>query len=143
MFLYAIATYHWKGFEYNYNFVGGNISIIINMQKLQSKKIIEHICSSWKLKLLSPRDMIVFQGKNYLNCSPKQFKFLFHKDMIILQEKKSLSCSPRQLKFLFPKDMIVPRGKTNFLITMNYLEEKFKFPMETYVSKFLAIRVIS
>jgi hypothetical protein len=95
------------------------------------------------LSSFSPRDMIVFEGKKYLNCSPKQFKFLFHKDMIIPQEKKSLSCSPRQLKFLFPKDMIVPRGKANFLKTMNYLGEMFKFPRETYVSKFLTITVIS
>jgi hypothetical protein len=38
LFLYVIVTYHWKGFEESYNFVGGNTSIIINMQKLQSKK---------------------------------------------------------------------------------------------------------
>jgi hypothetical protein len=63
--------------------------------------------------------------------------------MIIPQEKKCLSCSPRQLKFLFPKDMIVPRGKANFLKTMNYPREMFKFPRETYVSKFLTITVIS
>jgi hypothetical protein len=80
--------------------------------------------------------------KKDLSCFPRQLK-LFLGGMIVSRGKKGLSCSPRQLKFLFPKDMIVPRGKTNFLITMNYLEEKFKFPMETYVSKFLAIRVIS
>jgi len=40
-------------------------------------------------------------------------------------------------------DMIVPWGKANFLITMNYLGETLKFPTKTYVSKFLAITIIS
>jgi hypothetical protein len=31
LFSYVIATYHWKGFEKNYNFVGGNIPIKIHM----------------------------------------------------------------------------------------------------------------
>jgi len=40
LFLYVIATYHWKGFEESYNFVGGNISIKIHMQTLWSNKIL-------------------------------------------------------------------------------------------------------
>jgi hypothetical protein len=34
LFLYFIATYRWKGFEESYNFVSGNVSIKIHMQKL-------------------------------------------------------------------------------------------------------------
>jgi hypothetical protein len=40
LFLYAIATYHWKSFEESYNFVSGNASIKIHMQKLCSNKIL-------------------------------------------------------------------------------------------------------
>jgi hypothetical protein len=38
LFLYVIMTYHWKGFEKNYNFVGGNTSIKIHMKKLRTNK---------------------------------------------------------------------------------------------------------
>jgi hypothetical protein len=40
LFSYVIATYHWKGFEKNYNLVGGNISIKIHMQMLLLNKIL-------------------------------------------------------------------------------------------------------
>jgi hypothetical protein len=45
VFLYVIVTYHWKGFENNYNFINGNISIRIHIQKLRSNKNFEHTCS--------------------------------------------------------------------------------------------------
>jgi hypothetical protein len=36
--IYSLAAYHWKGFKESYNFVVGNISIKIHMQKLRLKK---------------------------------------------------------------------------------------------------------
>jgi hypothetical protein len=39
LFLYRLATYHWKGLEVGYNFVVGNTSIKIHMKKLWLNKI--------------------------------------------------------------------------------------------------------
>jgi hypothetical protein len=33
-------TYHWKGFEENYNFVGGNTSIKVHIKTVQANKIL-------------------------------------------------------------------------------------------------------
>jgi hypothetical protein len=38
LFLYAIATYCWKGSEESYNFVGGNISIKIHSKSYDQTK---------------------------------------------------------------------------------------------------------
>jgi hypothetical protein len=39
LFLYKLATYHWKGFEESYKFVNGSISIKTHIQKLCSYKV--------------------------------------------------------------------------------------------------------
>jgi hypothetical protein len=64
--------------------------------------------------------------------------------LLFLGEKKGLSCSPRQFKLFLPRDMIVPCGKKQFFRGQcTFLVERHKFPKETYVSKNLAIIIIS
>jgi hypothetical protein len=45
LFLYSLVNYHWKGIKERYNFVVGNISIKIHMQKLRLKNKFKHIYS--------------------------------------------------------------------------------------------------
>jgi len=58
LFSYNIATYRWKGFKESYN-NGGNISIKIHMQKLQSNKISNTFVPQGNLSSFSLGDMIV------------------------------------------------------------------------------------
>jgi hypothetical protein len=61
LFLYMLATYHWKGIHESYNFVLGSTSIIIHMKKLQSHKILD---------VIVPREHGCFWG----NLGPFFFK---------------------------------------------------------------------
>jgi hypothetical protein len=65
LFLYVIATYHWKGFEESYNFVSGNASIKIHMQKLQSNKILNTFVPHGNLNFFILGDMIVPKKKRF------------------------------------------------------------------------------
>jgi len=105
---YVITTYHWNGFEESYNFVGGNISIKIYMQKLQSNKILNTFVPQGNKSSFSLGYMIVLQGKKGLSCSLGQLKLLLHGDMIVPRGKKSLSFFG-QLKLLLPIDMIAKK----------------------------------
>jgi hypothetical protein len=55
-----------KVFEESYNFVGGNISIRIYMQKLHSNKILNTFIPQGNLSSFSLGYMIVPQGKKRL-----------------------------------------------------------------------------
>jgi len=65
LFLYVIATYHWKGFEESYNFVSGNALIKIHMQKLQSNKILNTFVPHGNLNFFILGDMIVPKKKRF------------------------------------------------------------------------------
>jgi hypothetical protein len=59
LFLYMLATYHWKGFEKSYNFVFTCTSIKIHMKKLCSNKVSSTIAPL--VSSLVPKGIIVFE----------------------------------------------------------------------------------
>jgi len=104
------VTYHWKGFEENYNFVSGNTSIKIHMQKFQSNTNSNTFVPWDNLSSFSLGNMIVPQGKKGLSCSSKQLKLFLPRDMNVLREKAQVPqgnicseffCNHGHLTFVF------------------------------------------
>jgi hypothetical protein len=72
LFLYSLAAYHWKGLKKIYNFVVGNISIKIHMQKLWLIFFNQTFIPKDNLNSFSLMDMIVPWGKiKFLSVTTK------------------------------------------------------------------------
>jgi len=103
-FYKLFTTYHWKALKESYNFVGGNTSIKIYMQKLWSNKNSNTLFLRGNLNSFSLGDMIVPQGKKVWTIPWSNLNSFSLRTWLFFKEKPiSLGCNELSLG-KFPKE---------------------------------------